>query len=219
MYEPGDDDDATLHVASDTPRNPPPGPNSFCGSNTPTYQVDQKGGSQHMTFLSGWNHRNCCPGSSGPCPIINPVAVRLQLPCSMRIYPTFHVSSIKSIRESPLMPTAPPPPLPRLVDCALTYSVRRLLQSRHCGRGIKYLVHWEGYCPEESSWSLLATSWALVSSPNSIGCTPTSPLGPLRPLPAPPSDTADKEKSSSDSQHSLLGNMPLKVLSSRDQVF
>ena len=86
--------------------------------------------------------------------IISPTAVRLRFPPTMkRIHPTFHVSRLKPAVTSPLV-SAPPSPLPPcIIDGGETFTVRRLMDCRRWGRGLQYLVDWEGYGPEHRSWT------------------------------------------------------------------
>ena len=65
----------------------------------------------------------------GPFPVsnvVNPVSVRLKLPRSLKVHPTFHVSKVKPLTESTLVAASKPPPPPWIVDGGPTYTVKRL---------------------------------------------------------------------------------------------
>ncbi|KAF7655617.1 hypothetical protein LDENG_00053640, partial [Lucifuga dentata] len=68
--------------------------------------------------------------------VINPAAIRLKLPKSMQIHPTFHVSKLKPAQEGPLVPPTPAPPPPCFIDGGPAFTVRHLLHSCRCGRDL-----------------------------------------------------------------------------------
>lgn len=80
----------------------------------------------------------------------SPAVVRLKLlPTLGQVHPVFHVSRVKPVLYSPLVPSAP---ALHLVDGSPVYTMRKLLYVRRRGRGFQFLVDWEGYDPEERSW-------------------------------------------------------------------
>lgn len=76
--------------------------------------------------------------------IINPVAVRLKLPALMNVHPTFHVSRIRLVSESRRSPPVDEPPPAQIINGGPAYTVQKILDVRHRGRGWQYRIECEG---------------------------------------------------------------------------
>ena len=151
-------------------------------SQAPEYQLGQRVWLSTRDLPLRVESKKLAPHFIGPfeiIKIINPAAVRLKLPRSMRVHPTFHVSRIKPVRESALVPAIPPPPPPRSINRGLTYTVRRLLQSRR--RGGVSNTSWTGKdtARRRDPGSLSETYWITTSSGSFISVTPINPPEPV----------------------------------------
>jgi hypothetical protein len=78
-----------------------------------------------------------------------PLNYELDLPATMNIHPTFHVSLLE---VAP--PGAPPAPVTEIepVNPEAEYEVEELLDSKWVGHTVKYLVKWVGYPQSENTW-------------------------------------------------------------------
>ena len=88
--------------------------------------------------------RKLAPRYVGPYTVervINPSALRLQLPSSLKVHTLFHVSQVKPVAVSALSPPAPTPPPPRTLKSGdLVWEVSWILAVRRRGRGFHRVV-------------------------------------------------------------------------------
>lgn len=69
----------------------------------------------------------------------------------MWIHNVFHVSQVKPVSSSPLIPPTVTPPAVRIIDGHQAYTISPIIDAHRCGQGYQFLVDWEGYGPEEQS--------------------------------------------------------------------
>ena len=88
---------------------------------------------------------------------VSPVAYQLDLPPTLRIHPTFHVSCLKGYEEPSNVPfregPIEPPPATSINDQD-EYEVEQILDERTHRRRKEYLVWWKGYPLYDSTWEL-----------------------------------------------------------------
>lgn len=121
----------------------------------PTYQPGQRFWLSSRNFALQSSSHKLAPRFICPHVIdkfINPSYVCFRLLAALCIHPSFHVSQIKPVKESPLCTQSPAPPPAHIVDGAPTLTDSRVLVVRCRGWGCQFLGELEGYAPEERSW-------------------------------------------------------------------
>lgn len=99
---------------------------------------------------------------------INPVTYQLQLSRSLRINHTSHVSLLRPLLSSPLVPASIVPPAPRIIGGQPAFTLRRWLDSRRfCA---EYSTWWTGMVTARRNvrGSQPGTSWIRPSSKSSF---------------------------------------------------
>ena len=83
---------------------------------------------------------------------IGTLAYRLELPSSMQIHNVFHVSLLEPYHydDDPDRTQVPPPPIE--IDGYEMFAVEAILDSRVRRGKVEYLIHWEGYGPQDRTW-------------------------------------------------------------------
>ena len=75
-------------------------------------------------------------------------AYKLDLPDSMKVHPTFHVSLLETYEDNPLPSQVKPPPPPIKIDGNKEYELEEILDSRHRYKKLQYRAKWKGYRAE-----------------------------------------------------------------------
>ena len=70
----------------------------------------------------------------------------------MRIHNVFHISLLEPVTQNKFPGRIEPPPPPVVVAGQDEYEVSEILDSKKTRSGIRYLVSWIGYGPEDNTW-------------------------------------------------------------------
>ena len=65
------------------------------------------------------------------------------------LHPIFHGNKLVPHISDPNPFHIPPPPPPVQLEGTDEWEINQILDSKHVGRGVKYLIDWKGYGPEE----------------------------------------------------------------------
>ena len=87
--------------------------------------------------------------------VVSRLAVKLQLPKSMRIHPVFNVVSLRPYEADPLpnrQPVPPPPPIITGPEGEEEWEVERIDDSKRRYRKLHFLVKWKGWSNADRSW-------------------------------------------------------------------
>ena len=81
-------------------------------------------------------------------------AFRVELPYEAKNHPVFHVAELELYRQSNIEGRKQPPPPVEGIEGEANYVVESIGKSRLNKRRkrVEYLVFWEGYPPEETTW-------------------------------------------------------------------
>jgi hypothetical protein len=100
--------------------------------------------------------RKLVPRFVGPYKVIkvvNPVAVKLELPSHMKVHPVFHISELRTVPEGTRFHSQP---AAVEVEGISEYIIDKILDHRVAQiknkPGYKFLVKWLGYGPDHNSW-------------------------------------------------------------------